>query len=122
MSAANNFDAIGKTIENYFYGMHHGDISRLRRAFHTDAYLFGYYHGEFSRISLEEWLSEVEGMEKPSDSGEAFDMRIVSIDITGPTAMVKVTVLYAGLRFTDYLTLVLFEDGWKILNKSYHHD
>ena len=122
MSAVSEILSIGETIQIYFDGMHQGDTARLRKAFHADAFLFGYYHGEFSRISLEEWMAEVEGMAKPSDSGEIFDMRIVATDITGPTATVKVALLYAGLRFTDYLTLMKFDNTWKIINKSYHHD
>ena len=122
MSAVSEILSIGETIQIYFDGMHQGDTARLRKAFHADAFLFGYYHGEFSRISLEEWMAEVEGMAKPADSGEIFDMRIVAADVTGPTATVKVALLYAGLRFTDYLTLMQFDDTWKIINKSYHHD
>lgn len=122
MSAGNEMAAIGQTIQDYFLGMHEGDTARLRRAFHPDAHLFGYYHGDYSRISLEEWLVEVTGMDKPCDTGEPFDMRIVNIDVTGRTASVKVALLYAGLRFTDYLTLIKFDGDWKIVNKSYHHD
>jgi protease I len=122
MSTLDEIHSIGETIEHYFYGMHTGDTARLRKAFHPDAYLFGYYHGEFSRISLEEWMAEVEAMDRPIDSGETFDMRIVAMDVTGPTATVKVALLYAGLRFTDYLTLMQFDNTWKIINKSYHHE
>jgi protease I len=122
MSTVHEILAIGETIQKYFDGMHWGDTARLRQAFHPDAYLFGYYHGEFSRISLEEWMAEVEGMSKPVEDGEAFDMRIVATDVTGRTATVKVALLYAAMRFTDYLTLMQFDGTWKIVNKSYHHD
>jgi protease I len=121
----NNVDqvlAIGKTMQDYFDGMHFGETRRLRKAFHPDAYLFGYYHGEFSRISLEEWMTEVEATPKPSESGEVFDMRIVSMDITGRTAVVRVSLLYTGLRYTDYLSLMQFDDSWKIIHKTYHSD
>jgi protease I len=121
----NNVDqvlAIGKTMQDYFDGMHFGETRRLRKAFHPDAYLFGYYHGEFSRISLEEWMTEVEATPKPSESGEVFDMRIVSMDITGRTAVVRVSLLYTGLRYIDYLSLMQFDDSWKIIHKTYHSD
>jgi protease I len=85
--------------------MHFGDTSRLRKAFHPDAFLFGYYHGEFSRMSFEDWMSEVEGMDKPSETGEVFDMVIVSTDVTGLTAQLKVAELYAGVRYTAYSRL-----------------
>jgi protease I len=100
--------------------MHFGDTSRLRNAFHPDAFLFGYYHGEFSRISLEDWMSEVEGMDKPSETGEVFDMVIVSTDVTGSAAQVKVAELYAGVRYTAYLSLMMVDEDWQIVNKLYH--
>lgn len=122
MSKVDKFIGIGKTLQDYFEGMHFGDTRRLRQAFHPDAYLFGYYHGEFSRISLEEWMTEVEASPKPSENGEAFDMHIVSMDVTGRTAMVRVSVLYLGPRYTDYLSMMQFGEGWKIIHKTYHSD
>jgi hypothetical protein len=53
-------------------------------------------------------------------SGEVFDMVIVSTDVTGPTAQVKVSELYAGLRYTGYLSLMMVDEDWKIVNKLYH--
>jgi protease I len=99
--------------------MHFGDTGRLRSVFHPDACLFGYYHGEFSRMPLEDWMTEVEGMDKPSETGEVFDMVIVATDVTGPTAQVKVAELYAGYRYTAYLSLVLLDGSWTIVNKLY---
>jgi hypothetical protein len=122
MQATDTLDAVCKTVQLYFDGMHFGDTGRLRRAFHPAAHLFGYYHGDFSRISLEEWMTEVEGMDKPSETGEVFDMRVVATDVTGPTAQVKVAELYAGLRYTGYLSLMLIDADWKIVNKLYHSD
>jgi hypothetical protein len=120
MQASNTLNSIGKTVQSYFDGMHFGDTNRLRSAFRPDAFLFGCYHGEFSRMSFEEWASEVEGMDKPSETGEVFDMVIVSIDVTGPTAQVKVSELYAGVRYTGYLSLMMIDENWKIVNKLYH--
>jgi len=122
MPAANEIVAIGQTVQTYFEGMHFGDTQRLREVFRPEAFLFGYYQGAFSRISLDEWMTEVEGMPKPSETGEVFDMRIVALDITGHCATVKVDLLYAGLRFTDYLTLMQFDGSWKVINKAYHHE
>jgi protease I len=112
-------NAISKTVHTYFDGMHFGDTGRLRSVFHPEACLFGFYHGEFSRMPLEDWMTEVEGMDKPSETGEIFDMLIVATDVSGPTAQVKAAELYAGHRYTAYLSLVLVDSGWKIVNKLY---
>ncbi|CAG9200250.1 hypothetical protein PSP6_200086 [Paraburkholderia tropica] len=122
METGDTFAQIAATIERFFIGMHTGDPRRLRAAFDPHAQLWGYYHGDFYRQSLDEWIVEIEGMGKPSENGEPFDMRIVAVDVTGRSAAVKTATLYQGLRFTDYLTLVEFDDGWKIVNKTYHHD
>jgi hypothetical protein len=47
-------------------------------------------------------------------------MVIVSTDVTGPTAQVKVAELYAGVRYTGYLSLMMVDEDWKIVNKLYH--
>jgi protease I len=120
MQADEPLKSIARTVQSYFDGMHFGDTRRLRSVFHPDAFLFGIYHGEFSRISFEEWMSEVEAMEKPSETGEVFDMVIVATDVTGTTAQVKAAELYAGLRYTAYLSLMLLDGNWKVVNKLYH--
>jgi hypothetical protein len=70
-------------------------------------------------MPFEDWMTEVEGMDKPSETGEVFDMAIVAMDATGPIAQVKATELYAGLRYTVYLSLMLIDGHWKIVNKLY---
>ncbi|UVE17158.1 nuclear transport factor 2 family protein [Pseudomonas sp. LS44] len=114
--------AIGETIQLYFDGMHHGDTARLRQAFHPQAFLFGYFNGKFCHDSLDAWMKEVADTPKPIDNDEAYDMRIVSTDVSGQVAIVKVAVLYLGLRFTDYLTLSQLDGRWQIVNKAYVHD
>ena len=49
-------------------------------------------------------------------------MRIVSIDMTGIEAMVKVEDLYLGFRFTDYLSLLKIDGEWVIVNKTFYHE
>jgi hypothetical protein len=122
MTASDPLISIGQTVQQYFEGMHCGDTGRLRKAFHVEAHLVGYYQGEYSNQSIAEWLLEVESLPKPVERGEPFDMRIISTDVTGRIAAVKVAVLYMELRFTDYLTLVNFDDRWLIVHKAYHHE
>ena len=114
--------AITAVAHDYLEGMYRRDLARLRRIFHPTACLFGHYDRVFARVPLEEWLKAVEGRPVPADTGQAFDMRIVSIDVTGQVATVKAHGLYRGLRFTDYLTLARVEGQWLIVNKTFHHD
>lgn len=122
MQTTSDLQAIGATVQDYFEGMYYRDTGRLRKAFHATACLFGHLQGNFVRLSLDQWVAMVESRPVPAESGEAFDMRIVSMDVTGQVATVKVADLYRGLRFTDYLSLARVDGQWLIVNKTFHHD
>lgn len=119
---ASDLELISQTVQDYFDGMYYRDIGRLRKAFHPKAYLFGYRNGECLHISGEEWFHMAESRPVPAESGEEYDMQLVSTDVTGAVATVKVTDLYQGMRFTDYLTLLKSDESWLIINKAFPID
>jgi protease I len=122
MSEASTVQAITLVVHKYFDGMHLGEPALLEKCFHRDAYLIGFYHGEYMRETASEWIEVVRTSPKPIESGAPFDMEIATIDISGPTALVKVTALLDGLMYTDYLTLMQMPDGWQIVHKTYYHN
>lgn len=115
-------EMVRATISDYFEGMYHGDLVRLRRAFHPNARLYGYREGIFVELTLHEWLNRVSTRPIPAQNGEPFDMKIESIDLKGQVGNVKVRDLYMGLRFTDYLNVAKADGRWQIVNKAFHHD
>jgi len=115
-------DCIAANIQDYFMGMYHRDLEKLRRAFHESAKLFGHLDGTFVVMSLTEWLAKVQARPVPAELGEPFDMSIISVEITGKVASAKVRDLYRTLRFTDYLQLAKVGDRWRIVSKLFHHD
>jgi len=117
-----DLELITQTVEHYFQGMYHSDTERLKKAFHPEAYLFGYFQGAFTHASANDWFEMVKQRPAPAKDGEPYDMRIVSIDLTGEVAVVKVADLYMDLRFTDYLTLLKVDGEWLIVNKVFHHE
>ena len=122
MSTKNtDLDKITQTVQYYFDGMYHSDIETLKKAFNPDAFLHGYFEGQLVHLPFNEWLEMIANSPTPSKSGEAYEMRIVSVDITDNIALVKVFDLYLGKYFTDYLSLIKIEDNWVIMNKMFHH-
>lgn len=117
-----DLQSITETVQRYFDGMYHRDVGLLRNAFHPQACLFGHLQGKFVHVSAEQWFEAVRSRPVPAESGEPYDMKIVSTDVTADVATVKVAELYRGLRFTDYLTLVKTDGAWLIVNKAFHHD
>ena len=118
----NDLELIQQTVQYYFDGLYHSDIEKLNKAFHPNAQIIGYFQGKLMFNSLEQFLEFIKATPAPSKSGEKYDMRIVSIDMTGNEAVAKVEDLYLGFRFTDYLSLLNIEGTWVIINKTFYHE
>ena len=116
-----DLDKITQTVQYYFDGLYHSDIESLKKAFDPDAFLHGYFEGQLAHVPFKAWLKQVEGRPAPSKNGEAYDMKIVSVDITDNIAQVKVFDFYLGKFFTDYLSMMKVNDSWLIMNKMFHH-
>jgi len=122
MSSNNtHLDKITQIVQYNFHGMYHSDTETLTKDFDPDAFLHGYFEGQMVHLPFNAWLKQVEGRPAPSKNGEAYDMKIVSVDITENIAQVKVFDLYLGKYFTDYLSLIRVNDTWLIMNKMFHH-
>jgi hypothetical protein len=97
-------------------------IEKIKKAFHPNSQIIGYFQGTLLFHSREQFIEFVKATPAPSKSGEKYDMRIVSIDMTGNEAVAKVEDLYLGFRFTDYLSLLNIEGTWVIINKTFYHE
>jgi hypothetical protein len=118
---------IEKVVKDcYFNGAFNGlDYRAMEKGFHGDFAIFSANGNELSRYEIADWVA---GVKKRSndpgyDKSEAqMDCRIASIDITGGAAAVKVEMSKNGkMIYTDYLSLLKFDEGWKIAAKVYHH-
>lgn len=110
-----DFQRVTDIVQRYFTGLHRGDSQLLTSLFHPDAYL----KAPQLRRGLAEWLSLVEQRAKPIDNGDSFDYQILSIDIIGQQAMVKVLCPLLGRTYIDFLGLLYEDQQWRIVNKMY---
>lgn len=113
---------IEAVVEEYFRGMYEGDVERLKRIFHPESWLYGERKGKKSAFPVSGFFEYVDHVPVPGDVGEAYEMSIKSIDRAGPIAVVRVEDLYQGAHYTDFLTLMETDDGWRIVNKAYHSE
>lgn len=108
---------VRQTVETYLRGLKFNDVSSLRKAFHFEAKLyFVKKDGTLGELSQEQWYKGFEGSAGKEEPG---DLRIVSVDVTGSAASVKVVETYPKSVYTDYLSLLKFGGEWKIVNKIY---
>ena len=125
VSADDKKDVAQVVESGYFNGAFNGlDTQSMAKAFHPDFAIFSAKGKELGRYPIDAWIKGIE--KRKSDPGfdqtrAKMDCKIVNIDVTGNCASVKVEIGKDGkLIFTDYLSLLRFEDGWKIVAKVYH--
>lgn len=115
--------AVRQVVQHYIEGWINENIESLRDAFHPKAKLFSISDKYDLR---EDTLKDVASAFKdnrlrhvPRRSELGIDMNIVSMDVAGDAAFVKVETTYpqrdaAGF---DYLSLKKFRQGWKIVSR-----
>ncbi len=111
--------AIEAVVQDYFRGIHEGDVARLERIFHPQCWLFGENRNGSHEFPLAGFLEQIGSEAAPKAEGEPFDMRLVSLDRSGPVAVAKVAVRYQGRRYTDYLTFQRAYARWRIVGKLF---
>jgi len=109
---------IESVIRDYLDGMVFADAARLRRAFHPGACIVGNFDDSLEWLSLESFISSCE-QAGSAPANEPYYWEILSADVTGDVAVIKVADDYMGKRFTDYLSLLRYEGRWQIVNKTF---
>jgi hypothetical protein len=87
------------------------------------SHLYSVSDGGVADLPREKWFEFVKGRESPKAKGLKRTDRIVSIDFSGPeTAFVKLECSIHPRYFTDYLTLLKLNGGWKVVSKTFRTD
>jgi Putative lumazine-binding len=120
---AGDIEAVEKVVWTYLDGLYEGDTGKLAQAFHEVSHLYSVSDGGVADVPREKWLEFVKGRASPKSKDLKRTDRIVCIDLSGPeTAFVKVECSIHPRYFTDYLTLLKLNGGWKVLSKTYRTD
>jgi len=109
--------AVRETVNNYLRGLKFSEVDSLKKAFFPEAKLFFVKRDNtLGQLTQEQWYK---GFAQSAGQEEKGDLQITEVDITGNAASVKVVEVYEKSKYTDYLSLLKFTDGWKIVNKIY---
>lgn len=118
-----NQNTIEKALELYFDALYQGDTQKVRSVFHPNAHLYSGTGGNFVDMSLDDYVSLVDGRPSPESQGAERTGEVLSIDQSGPhSALAKVALSIGARRFIDYLTLLKVDDRWIIIAKSFHFE
>lgn len=109
--------AVRAVVASYLHGLKFNDVGGLKAAFWPETrLLWRKRDGSLGQLTQEDWYKGFAGSAGKEEQG---DLRIASLEITRDIASVKVVEDYPGSRYTDYISLVKFDGGWKIVAKVY---
>jgi hypothetical protein len=117
------YDAITKTMKGYLDGVREGKSELMRPVFHPAATFFGHYPGGIMNGPIQplfDWVDQ---------NGPAPDIesRVATVEIVGKVAYVRLelegfsgTLAGTGVSMSDVFTLMLTDEGWRIVQKAFH--
>ncbi len=109
---------IRQTIDSYFQGHATGEGHYQAQAFHPKATLFWVRDGKLNERPSAEYIAAHNGT--PAQDEAERKRRIVSIDISGTAALVKVELDYPRALIYDYMSMLKIDGRWQIINKTFY--
>ena len=117
----NDHEEIKNIVQLYVDSMDESNPEKVKQAFHQNAKVVGYLHGDFMEMSVDDFAGFVSSQQpSPKEKGEDVVFEILTIELEGTTAMVKVRDTYLGITFLDTLSFMKVEEGWKIYTKLFN--
>lgn len=110
--AVDDRQMISDVVQQYFDGTAQGKPQLINQAFLPSLELQFVREGKLVRMTRDQYVA----MFKPGIPHDRVGT-IVSIDITGDTAVVKAHVAMGEKLYTDYLLLLKLDNGWRVANK-----
>jgi hypothetical protein len=110
-------------------GYVHGAFNELNpdamaSTFYKDFAIFSTDGQNLRKYPIANWLESVKRQKSNPDfkpEENVWTPEFQSVDVNGNAAAVKLDLHHDGeLVYTDYLSLLKFDDGWKIVAKVYH--
>ena len=114
-------EQIENVVQLYVDSMDESNPDKVKQAFHINAKVVGYLHGDFMEMSVDDFAGFVSSQQpSPKEKGENVVFEILSCEIEGTTASVKIRDKYLGITFLDTLSFIKIESEWKLYNKLFH--
>ena len=112
---------IKNLIQIYVDSMDESNPNKVKQIFHNNAKIVGYLHGDFMEMSVDDFAGFVASQQpSPKEKGENVIFEIITCEIEGTTAVVKLRDKYLGITFLDTLSFIKIDSEWKLYNKLFH--
>ena len=109
--------AVTEVVGAYYDGMMAGDEAKLARAFHPRACIVGNEQGELYWATLDEFVADCK---KAVAEAGPHEWRIDGLSFEGDTALVRLGGQYAGVWYSDDLSMLRIDGAWRIVHKTFY--
>ena len=96
----------------------------MRMGFHPDFAIFSADGENIKKYPIDAWANSAAKRKADPNFDPANNVwthNFAHVDVTGGSASVKIELSHEGKHvYTDYLSLLKFDSGWKIVAKVYH--
>jgi hypothetical protein len=119
--AATPFHELADAAQYYLDMLYACDPLMVDGIFENNAHLCTFDEGKLIYRTVEEYKDVLRGRTSPESLGAPREDEVITLDLSSPTqALIKIKMRINQLIFIDYLTLIRFEQGWRIVSKTYH--
>ena len=117
----NDQEQIEAVVRLYIESMDESNPDKVKKAFHENAKVVGFLHGDLLQLSVNDFAGFVASQQpSPKEKGEDVEFEILTCEIEGTTALVKIRDKYLGITFLDTLSFLKADGEWKIYNKLFN--
>ena len=109
--------AVTEVVRAYYDGMMAGDEAKLARAFHPRACIVGTEHGELYWATVDEFAADCK--QAVAQAGP-YEWRIDGLSLQGDTALIRLGNQYAGVWYSDDLSMIRIDGAWRIVHKTFY--
>ncbi|MDG2200455.1 MAG: nuclear transport factor 2 family protein [Phycisphaerales bacterium] len=108
-------------VDGYYRSLCASDAGGVRSVFHPSARITGYLPDGLHEMTVDEFAGFVESQQpSPDESGSEQMLEILSCEVAGETAGVRIRESYLGMVFVDTFGMLKVDGQWWIYNKLFH--
>ena len=111
---------INALMTRYVDGLYHCNTALLRSVFHEKLSYVNANPSQHEFLGLEAYMKRIEERTSPASRNEARQASIEKIELRGrEMGIVESHATMWGRKYTDLLTIIRTDEGWRVLNKVF---
>ena len=112
---------IQNCVDRYYQSLRTSDAEGVRAVFHPNARITGYLPDGLHEMTVDAFAGFVADQQpSPDDAGADRMLEVLSCEVAGETASVRLREAYLGMVFVDTFGMLRVDGTWWIYNKLFH--